>query len=116
MAGGWSDQDIGASLERKGMATGPGKTWTAHPARPHRTRFVRPTSQVSRSLLRSSKKVARVGSIPKDRHQCFQALEEGVQNDSVIAIGRIERSTTLESISMRPSSRKRVRPSQRESA
>ncbi|MET4222641.1 hypothetical protein ABIB00_007880 [Bradyrhizobium sp. LB14.3] len=32
------------------------------------------------------------------------------------AIGRIARSTTLESISIRPSSRKRVRPSQRESA
>jgi hypothetical protein len=32
------------------------------------------------------------------------------------AIGRMVRSTILESISMRPSSRKRVKPSQRESA
>jgi hypothetical protein len=32
------------------------------------------------------------------------------------AMGRIARSTILESISMRPSSTKRVRPSQRESA
>jgi hypothetical protein len=33
---------------------------------------------VSRSLLRSSKKVARVGSIPKDRFQCLQILDEEV--------------------------------------
>jgi DNA invertase Pin-like site-specific DNA recombinase len=30
MAGRWSDQDIAASLNRMGMATGQGKTWTAH--------------------------------------------------------------------------------------
>src|SRR5262252_1576266 len=66
--------------------------------RTHHIRSMRPISQVSRSLLHSSKKVARVGSIPKDRHQCFQALEEGVQNDSVIAMGGIARSTTLESV------------------
>src|SRR5204862_3730306 len=51
----------------------------------HHIRSVRPTSQASRLLPRSSKKVARVGSIPKDRSQCLQMLEEGVHNDSVIA-------------------------------
>ena len=30
MAGRWSDQDIAASLNRMGMPTGHGKTWTAH--------------------------------------------------------------------------------------
>ncbi len=30
MAGRWSDQDIAASLNRMGMRTGHGKTWTAH--------------------------------------------------------------------------------------
>ena len=30
MAGRWSDQDIAASLNRMGMQTGQGKTWTAH--------------------------------------------------------------------------------------
>ena len=131
MAGRWSDQDIAASLNRMGMPTGQGKTWTAqrvgdlrrvrgiHGYRSaekngewltlrdaaassvsatikfasssrlassiasrlcptHHTRSVRPTSQVSRSLLHSSKKVARVGSIPKDRSQCLQVLEEEV--------------------------------------
>ena len=29
MAGRWSDQDIAASLNRMGMPTGQGKTWTA---------------------------------------------------------------------------------------
>src|SRR5215470_4417305 len=38
--------------------------------RTHHIRSVRPISQVSRSLLDSSKKVARVGSIPKDRPHC----------------------------------------------
>jgi hypothetical protein len=42
------------------------------------------------------------------------AGEQGVL--AIEAIGRMVRSTTLESISMRPSSRKRARPSQRESA
>ena len=30
MASRWSDQDIAASLNRMGMPTGHGKTWTAH--------------------------------------------------------------------------------------
>src|SRR6202040_1798293 len=30
MATRWSDQDIAASLNRMGMRTGQGKTWTAH--------------------------------------------------------------------------------------
>src|SRR6202047_32780 len=30
MAGRWSDQDIAASLNRRGMPTGQGNTWTAH--------------------------------------------------------------------------------------
>src|SRR5215468_2779157 len=30
MAGRWCDQDIAASLNRMGMPTGQGKTWTAH--------------------------------------------------------------------------------------
>ena len=30
MAGRWSDKDIAASLNRMGMPTGQGKTWTAH--------------------------------------------------------------------------------------
>ena len=30
MAGRWSDEDIAASLNRMGMRTGQGKTWTAH--------------------------------------------------------------------------------------
>src|SRR3712207_7269238 len=30
MATRWSDQDIAASLNRMGMPTGQGKTWTAH--------------------------------------------------------------------------------------
>ena len=131
MAGRWSDQDIAASLNRMGMPTGQGKTWTAHrvsslrrvrgihgyrsaekngewltlrdaaaqlgvshhqvrklikagiltseqimPDAPHQIRAA--DLQVSRSLLRSSKKVARVGSIPKIRSQCFQILEEEV--------------------------------------
>jgi hypothetical protein len=165
MAGRWSDQDIAASLNRMGMPTGQGKTWTAHrvssvrrvrgihgyrsaekngewltlrdaaaklsvshhqirssrPASsrasrscrtPH-IRFVRSTSQVSGSLLRSSKKVARVGSIPKDRTQCLQILEEEVQNESVIAIPRNSRSAALLLMQMRPSSRKRVNASMR---
>jgi hypothetical protein len=33
MAGRWSDQDIAAALNRMGMRTGQGKTWTAHPHR-----------------------------------------------------------------------------------
>ena len=33
MAGRWSDQDIAASLNRMGMPTGQGKTWTAHRVR-----------------------------------------------------------------------------------
>jgi hypothetical protein len=64
MAGRWSDQDIAASLNRL--------------CRTRHIRSVRPTSQVSRSLLRSSKKVARVGSIPKERFQCLQILDEEV--------------------------------------
>jgi hypothetical protein len=30
VAGRWSDQDIAATLNRMGMPTGQGKTWTAH--------------------------------------------------------------------------------------
>ena len=30
MAGRWSDEDIAASLNRMGISTGQGKTWTAH--------------------------------------------------------------------------------------
>lgn len=30
MAGRWSDEEIAASLNRMGIATGQGKTWTAH--------------------------------------------------------------------------------------
>jgi len=30
MATRWSDEDIAASLNRMGMPTGQGKTWTAH--------------------------------------------------------------------------------------
>ena len=30
MAGRWSDKDIAASLNRMGISTGQGKTWTAH--------------------------------------------------------------------------------------
>ena len=33
MAGHWSDQDIAATLNRMGMPTGQGKTWTAHRVR-----------------------------------------------------------------------------------
>ena len=33
MAGRWSDQDIAASLNRMGMPTGQGKTWTTHRVR-----------------------------------------------------------------------------------
>jgi hypothetical protein len=73
MAGRWSDQDIAASLNRMGMPTGQGKTRTAPP-----------TSQASRSLPHSSERVARVGSIQKNRFQCFQRLEKEVQNESVI--------------------------------
>jgi hypothetical protein len=36
MAGRWSDQDIAASLNRMGMPTGQGKTWTAHRVGPLR--------------------------------------------------------------------------------
>src|SRR5208282_5688078 len=41
--------------------------------------------------------------------QWFQILKEEAHNESVIAIGRMLRSTTWESISMRPSSVKRQR-------
>src|SRR5260370_9129610 len=36
MAGRWSDHDIAASLNRMGMPTGQGKTWTAHRVTPLR--------------------------------------------------------------------------------
>src|SRR5207253_2115678 len=38
MAGRWSDQDIAASLNRMGMPTGQGKTWTAHRVSHHPVR------------------------------------------------------------------------------
>jgi len=43
-------------------------------------------------------------------------LEDEVHNERIIATVRMPRSTTLLSISIRPSSRWRVRPAQRESA
>jgi hypothetical protein len=50
--------------------------------------------------------------------QCSPPLSEPANNAflRLSAIGRIERSTMLLSISMRPSSRYRVSPSQRDSA
>ena len=45
-----------------------------HARRATPDRSVRSTSQVSGLLLRSSKKIAHVGAIPKNRFQCLQAL------------------------------------------
>jgi hypothetical protein len=39
-------------------------------------------------LPRSNEKAARVAPVPKIRSQCFQTLEEGVQNKSIIAMPR----------------------------
>jgi hypothetical protein len=83
------------------------------PDAPHQIRAVDLEGEPVIAALK--RKVARVRLIPKIRSQCFQTLEKEVQNESVIAIGRIARSTTLESISVRPSSTKRQSPSQRES-
>src|SRR5438105_436207 len=48
------------------------ESWSAsRSCRTHLTRSLPPTSQASRSLPRSSKKVARVGPIPTNRSQCF---------------------------------------------
>ena len=44
------------------------------------------------------------------------AAAVGASEERVLAIERMARSTTLESISTRPSSRKRMRPCQRERA
>src|SRR3981081_3424351 len=68
----------------------PASSTASRLCRTHHIRYVRPTSQVSRSLLRSSKKVARVGAIPKDRSQCLQILDEEVHNESVIPARMIE--------------------------
>jgi hypothetical protein len=165
MAGRWSDQDIAASLNRMGMPTGHGKTWTAHrvgslrrvrgihgyrsaekngewltlrdaaamlgvshhqvrklikagvlkseqiiPDAPHQ---IRAADLESEQVAVALKQKGRVGSIPKNRSQCFQTVEEEVHNESVIATGRIARSTGLVSSSTRPSSRKHIRPCQR---
>jgi len=59
----------------------------------------------------SSEAAAGVGLPPKNRCQCFQTLEQGVQNDSIIARGLMARSTVLEWISIRPSLRKIASPS-----
>ena len=49
------------------------------PDAPHQIRSADLASeQIGASVPRSSEKVARVGSIPKDRSQCFQVLEEEV--------------------------------------
>ena len=71
---------------------------------------------MSRSKRQWPGKVARVALSTRKRFQCLQTLEEGVHNDSRIEIGRMERSTVLLSSSMRPSSMKRVKPSQRDRA
>src|SRR5436305_1451031 len=152
MAGRWSDEHIAASLNRMGLPTGQGKTWTAHRvssvrrvrgihayrsaekdgewltmteaakalgvtnhAIRHLIKSVPTTWRRARSKRRWPEKVARVALLTWTRFQCLQILDEGVHNDSRIAIGLIERSTTLESISTRPSSRKRPSPAQRES-
>jgi hypothetical protein len=47
-----------------------------------------PPSNTQAQPLPLSEKVARVGLIEKIRSQCFQILEEGVQNESVIALTR----------------------------
>jgi len=72
--------------------------------------------KTKKSSTRSPEILARVASKWKTSLQCFQTLEKGVHNESLIAIGRRERSTVVLSSSMRPSSMKRVRPSHRDRA
>src|SRR3954470_15161394 len=56
--------------------------------------------------------VARVVATAKIKPQCSQILEEGGQNERLVAIGRMVRSTVFVSTSIRPSSRNTVRPAQ----
>ena len=60
--------------------------------------------------------LARVVTTGKIKPQCSQILEEGGQNERLVASGRMLRSTTLESISTRPSARNRHKPVHRERA
>jgi hypothetical protein len=72
--------------------------------------------KTKKSSTRSPEILARVASKWKTSLQCFQTLEKGVHNESLIAMGRMARSTGLLSSSMRPSPMKRVRPSHRDNA
>src|SRR6266851_1215710 len=146
MAGRWSDEHIAASLNRMGLPTGQGKTWTAHRvasvrrvrgihayrsaekdgewltmteaakvlsvtnhAIRRRIKAVPTTWRRSRSKRRWPGKVARVALSTRTRFQCLQTLDEGVHNDSRIAIPRSPRSAALLERHTRPSSRNRVK-------
>src|ERR1700709_803060 len=43
---------------------------------------------MSASLRRSHEKVARIGRIPRIKHQCFQTFENEVHNELPFALGR----------------------------
>ena len=48
MAGKWSDEHIAATLNRMGLPTGQGKTWTAH-----RVSSVRRVNDIARTVRRT---------------------------------------------------------------
>ena len=52
------------------------------------TRFALLILKTSESQTHSLERSARVGQLKRTRSQCFQTLEKGVQNDSVIALSR----------------------------
>jgi hypothetical protein len=56
MASRWSDEDIAASLNRMGMRTGQGKTWTAH-----RVASLRGVHGIQSSDLRDERFIAAAG-------------------------------------------------------
>lgn len=168
MATRWSDAEIAATLNRMGMQTGQGKTWTARRVQSLRTvhkisgyrsstrmasgspcrmrprssacrtsksagssgmAFCRPSRSCAARPTRSApvtsktngsrpiwRAILRVASTTTTRNRCFPPFKKEVHNESVFAIGRMARSTTLESISIGPLSRNLVRSCQRESA
>jgi hypothetical protein len=97
--------------EQRAEAEGNANQQTTCRAAPHQIRA--DDLAWSRSKRRWPGKVARVALSTRTRFQCLQTLDEGVHNDPRLSIGRMLRSTTFESISIRPSWRKRVRPFQR---
>ena len=95
MAGRWSDQDIAASLNRMGMPTGQGKTWTAH--RVGSVRRVRGihgylSAEKSGEWLTLSDAAAKLGV---SHHQVRKLIKAGVLVSQQIMPTRLTRSAPL---------------------